>query len=76
MFFELIVSDMLMNNKVLKVGEMSFNMEDIVDINIYGKRGIVFAYGKQFYEIIIAKPYNAYKYVLYFKEFSKIKESK
>lgn len=73
---ELVSSDMVMNNKELKVGDVVFKTADIVDLNIYGRRGIVFSCGKQFYEILIDKPYNAYKYVLYFKELTKIKESK
>ena len=71
---EVATGKMTMNTKELTVADVSFKMEDIVDINIYGKRGLVFSYGKQFYEIIVDKPYNAYKYVLYYKEFCKLNE--
>lgn len=64
------------NNKCLKVGDNEFDIDDIVDINIYGKRGIVFSIKNKFYEIIIDKPYNAYKFVLYYKEVMRNKEKK
>ena len=73
---ELAAANMVMNTKKIVVGDVSFNLDEIVDLNIYGRRGLVFSQGKQFFEIIIDKPYNAYKYVLYYKEFCQLNEGK
>ena len=67
--------EVLMNDKVLRCGNIEFDVSEIVDMNIYGKRGIVFSCQNRFFEIVIDKPYNAYKYILYFKELSKQKET-
>ena len=66
----------LMNNKVIKCGEVGFDINELVDLNIYGKRGLVFSYQNKFYEVKIDKPYNAYKYVLYYKELIKASKNK
>lgn len=66
----------LMNNKVFRCGDIEFVLDELVDLNIYGKRGIVFSHQNKFYEVKIDKPYNAYKYVLYYKELMRQKEGK
>ena len=68
---EMCRSKMVMNNQVLKVGDNEFPIDIIEDLNIYGKRGLVFSCEKHFYEITIDKPYNAYKYILYYKLYKK-----
>lgn len=65
-----------MNNQVFKCGDIEFDINELVDINIYGKRGIVFSCQNRFYEVVIDRPYNAYKYVLYYKELIKQKTGK
>lgn len=69
---ELGSGSVVMNDKVIKCGEIEFNIHELVDLNIYGKRGIVFSLQNKFYEIKIDRGYNAYKYVLYFKELMKL----
>lgn len=60
--------NMCMNCNELVCGDFKFKTNDIVDLAIYGKKGIVFSLNNEFYEIVIAKEFNAYKYVLYYKE--------
>ena len=73
---QLSVGQVEMNNQVFKCGDIEFDINELVDINIYGKRGIVFSCQNKFYEIVIDRPYNAYKYVLYYKELIKQKTGK
>lgn len=66
----------IMNNNLFKCGDSQFDINELVDLNIYGRRGIVFSLQNKFYEILIDKPYNAYKYILYYKELMRQKERK
>lgn len=64
----LYTGELKVNTKEISCGANKFAMSEIIDMAIYGKRGIVFSVDNVFYEIIVSKPYNAYKYVLYYKE--------
>ncbi len=71
---ELDKGPVVMNNDIIKCGGVQFDINELVDLNIYGKKGIVFSYQNRFFEIKIDKDYNAYKYVIYYKELIKLKK--
>lgn len=70
---ELIAGKLTLNPNELQCGEMTFNVKDIIDLNIHGRHSLVFSVSNNFYEIDLEKKYNAYKYVLYYKEITKEK---
>lgn len=55
-----------MNTQSITCNNESFDINNIRDMTIFGKHGIVFEHDTGYYEIDVDKIYNAYKYILYF----------
>ena len=63
---------LIMTAKTLKCGHNEFITNNIQDMAIYGKHGLVFTYDNEYYEIIPDKNYSALKFLLYYKELKKM----
>ncbi|MBE5758215.1 MAG: 1-acyl-sn-glycerol-3-phosphate acyltransferase [Clostridiales bacterium] len=61
----------VMNGNLLKCGEVEFKMEDIIDMAIYGKYGLVFSANGEYYELLPERNGSVYKFLLYYKIFKK-----
>lgn len=59
--------ELTMTTTTIKVGDKSFKLKSLVDLNIYGRHGIVFSCDNVYYEINPSINSSAYKYVLYYK---------
>jgi ribosomal protein L37AE/L43A len=57
-----------MNREVFQCGETEIPMSEIMDLAMHGQRTIVFSAKKKYYELKVAKGYNALKFMLYFNE--------
>lgn len=55
-------------------GDHLISLDEISDLALYGKRGIVFSAGKKYYEAKPAPGENGLKFTLYYNAYKKIKE--
>jgi len=55
-------------------GDINIPLDDISDMALYGKRGIVFSAGKKYYEAKPAPGNNGLKFTLYYDAYKMIKE--
>lgn len=59
--------DIEMSPKYLKCGNVTFNIEDIGDLAIYGKYGLVFSAKDEYFELLPDRNLSVYKFLIYFK---------
>lgn len=58
----------------LKVGDMTFLLEDITDLAMHGQRAVVFTAGKTYYELLPKEGSNSLKFFLYYTTHLEIKQ--
>jgi ribosomal protein L37AE/L43A len=59
--------DIEMTPKFLRCDNVVFNMEDITDMAICGKYGLVFSVDGEYYELLPNRNLSVYKFLLYYK---------
>lgn len=53
----------------IECGEYTISLDDITDMAIYGKHGVVFSAGGKYYELYVPIGANALKFLLYYNEY-------
>lgn len=64
---EIAKGDIEMTPKYFRCDNVKFDMEDITDLAIYGKYGLVFSANGEYFEILPNKTLSVYKFLIYYK---------
>ncbi|MBE6678731.1 MAG: hypothetical protein E7597_08070 [Ruminococcaceae bacterium] len=57
--------------KEIRCGDIRIPTDEVGDMAIHGKNALVFCHGSVYYEVLVASPYSAYKFLLYYNECNK-----
>lgn len=60
-----------LSSKSLKCGGIEIPLDEISDMSIHGRRGLVFTAQKQYYELVPSKEANALKFLWLYEEYTK-----
>jgi len=60
-----------LSSKSLTCGDKSIPLEEISDMSIHGRRGLVFTAQKQYYELVPSQEANALKFLWLYEEYAK-----